>query len=51
MKKTGLLDFLGLAPNNVGTSGADAELGPGLYVTDDKETYVHLSLSLERHSC
>ena len=39
----GLLDFLGLGPNTTttdGTSGADTEIGPGVYVIDDQETYV-----------
>ena len=42
MKSDGLLDFLGLGPQKAGTSGADAEIGPGVYVTDDKQMYVHL---------
>lgn len=39
---TSKFDFLGLLGlrGGSGNSGADAELGPGLYVTDDMTTYV-----------
>ncbi|KAJ6538977.1 hypothetical protein B0H19DRAFT_1269353 [Mycena capillaripes] len=38
VKADGFFDFIGLGPkSNSGTSGADAELGPGVYVTDDHE--------------
>ena len=37
VKKSGFLDFFGLGPTSTGTSGANAELGPGVYVTDDKQ--------------
>ena len=33
---TGILDFLGVtSPSAQGTSKADEEFGPGLYITDD----------------
>ncbi|KAH9932705.1 uncharacterized protein BXZ73DRAFT_101247 [Epithele typhae] len=36
-KADGLFDFIGLGPKSAaGSSGADAENGPGVYVTDDK---------------
>ncbi|KAI1785843.1 hypothetical protein LXA43DRAFT_100295 [Ganoderma leucocontextum] len=39
VKADGVLDFLGLGPKGTtaGTSGADAEIGPGVYVTDDQD--------------
>ena len=46
VKPNGLLDFIGLGPKNrnAGTSGADAEIGPGVYITDDPEMYVLFTL-------
>ncbi|KAI1785272.1 hypothetical protein LXA43DRAFT_147172 [Ganoderma leucocontextum] len=39
VKADGFLDFLGIGTKvTAGTSGADAEIGPGLYVADNKET-------------
>jgi hypothetical protein len=41
--KTGLFDFNFFGPKTAGgTSNADAELGPGLYVTDEQGTCVDL---------
>jgi hypothetical protein len=38
VKPDGFFDYIGLGPRSShGTSGADAELGPGVYVTDDRE--------------
>ena len=40
-------DFIGLGPkSSSGTSGADAEIGPGVYVTDDQDMCVFSSLKL-----
>ncbi|KAJ6577590.1 hypothetical protein B0H19DRAFT_564102 [Mycena capillaripes] len=39
VKPDGFFDFIGLGPKSTsGTSGADAEIGPGVYVTDDRGT-------------
>ena len=44
VKSDGALDFLGLGPKTTaGKSGADAEIGPGVYITDQQEMYVHCS--------
>ena len=38
VKADGFFDFIGLGPkSSSGTSGADAEIGPGVYVTDDQD--------------
>ena len=50
-KASGFFDFLGLGPSkDAGRSGADAENGPGLYVTDDIDMYVPVS-ALARRGC
>ena len=42
-KASGFFDFLGLGPTkDAGRSGADAENGPGLYVTDNIDMCVRV---------